>query len=109
MSASTPVPGTHVPGTVLPAAQLLHDGWSLQAVRGPVPATLADRTVPATVPGSAHTDLLDAGLIPDPYLNLNETALTWAHRTDWLYTTAFTAEAAADGERSFVDELQVAG
>lgn len=94
MSAST-----HVPGTVLPAALLLHEGWSLQAVGGPVPPALADRTVPATVPGSAHTDLLAAGLIPDPYLDLNEKALVWAHRTDWRYTTAFAAVAPAADER----------
>ncbi|WP_182113443.1 MULTISPECIES: glycoside hydrolase family 2 protein [unclassified Actinotalea] len=90
---------THVPGTVVPATEPLHDGWSLQAVGGPVPAELRDRSVPATVPGSAHTDLLAAGLIPDPYLDRNESALVWAHRTDWRYTTAFAATAPADDER----------
>ncbi|MBX9243558.1 glycoside hydrolase family 2 protein [Actinotalea ferrariae] len=90
---------THVPGTVVPASEHLHDGWSLQAVDGPVPPELVDRTVPATVPGSAHTDLLAAGLIPDPYLDRNETALAWAHRTDWRWTTAFTTTAAAPDER----------
>ncbi|WP_199424012.1 glycoside hydrolase family 2 protein [Actinotalea solisilvae] len=90
---------THVPGTVVPAAEPLHDGWWLQAVDGPFPDALRDRAVPATVPGSAHTDLLAAGLIPDPYLDRNEEALVWAHRTHWRWTTAFAARAAADGER----------
>ncbi|MBY8870843.1 glycoside hydrolase family 2 protein [Micromonospora sp. PLK6-60] len=66
----------------------LHEGWRLRAVPGPqVPAEIAGRSVPATVPGSVHTDLLAAGLIPDPYLDDNETALTWIGRTDWVYET----------------------
>ena len=89
---------THVPGTTLPALEPI-TGWTLQAVAGPVPPEIAGRTVPATVPGSAHTDLLDAGLIPDPYLDTNETDLIWAHRTDWRYTSTFVAAPAADGER----------
>ena len=89
---------THVPGTTLPALEPI-SSWTLQAVGGPVPSEIAGRTVPATVPGSAHTDLLDAGLIPDPYLGMNEAGLVWAHRTDWRYTTTFTAPPAADDER----------
>jgi beta-mannosidase len=70
----------------------LHDGWVLRAVPGPqVPPALAGRAVPATVPGCVHTDLLAAGLIPDPYLDDNETALAWIGRTDWLYETTFDA------------------
>jgi beta-mannosidase len=34
-----------------------------------------------------HTDLLAAGLIPDPYLDDNELALAWIGRTDWSYQT----------------------
>lgn len=55
-----------------------------------VPAEIAGRAVPATVPGCVHTDLLDAGLIPDPYLDDNELALAWIGRTDWTYRTTFT-------------------
>ncbi|WP_433121475.1 glycoside hydrolase family 2 protein [Micromonospora sp. CA-246542] len=54
-----------------------------------VPAEIADRTVPATVPGCVHTDLLDAGLIPDPYLDDNELSLAWIGRSDWRYRTTF--------------------
>jgi beta-mannosidase len=67
----------------------LHDGWTLRAVDGPVPADQAGRVVPATVPGCVHTDLLDAGLIPDPYLDDNETKLAWIGRTGWRYETTF--------------------
>ena len=68
----------------------LHDGWSLRATRGPVPAELLSEVVPATVPGLVHTDLLTAGLIPDPYLDQNEKKVTWIGESDWEYSTSFT-------------------
>ncbi|WP_329007758.1 glycoside hydrolase family 2 protein [Micromonospora rifamycinica] len=68
--------------------QALHEGWRLRAVAGPqVPDTVAGRAVPATVPGCVHTDLLAAGLVDDPFLDANETALAWIGRTDWEYAT----------------------
>jgi beta-mannosidase len=68
--------------------QTLHEGWVLRAVPGPqVPPEVAGRAVPATVPGCVHTDLLAAGLIPDPYLDDNENRLGWIGRTDWVYET----------------------
>ncbi|MFW6640581.1 glycosyl hydrolase 2 galactose-binding domain-containing protein [Nocardiopsis algeriensis] len=77
----------------------LHDGWRLTATAGPVPENIAGREIPAQVPGSTHTDLLAADLIPDPYLDTAETELAWIHRTDWRYTLVFDAEAAGGGER----------
>ncbi|MFC0028495.1 glycoside hydrolase family 2 protein [Micromonospora chaiyaphumensis] len=69
--------------------QTLHEGWVLRAVPGPqVPPEVAGQAVPATVPGEVHTDLLAAGLIPDPYLDDNEERLHWIGRTDWVYETA---------------------
>lgn len=65
----------------------LSDGWTLRAV-DPVPGSPADRlsaSIPATVPGTVHTDLLTAGLIEDPYLDLNETRDDWIGHTAWLY------------------------
>ena len=50
--------------------------------------------MPATVPGCVHTDLLAAGLIPDPYLDENERLLEWIGRTAWRYSTTFRAAAA---------------
>ncbi|MGY0003630.1 glycoside hydrolase family 2 protein [Micromonospora sp. I033] len=70
--------------------QTLHEGWTLRAVPGPqVPPEVAGAAVPATVPGCVHTDLLAAGLIPDPYLDDNEYRLGWIGRTDWVYETTF--------------------
>ncbi|MGW4664418.1 glycosyl hydrolase 2 galactose-binding domain-containing protein [Streptosporangium sandarakinum] len=88
----------------------LHDGWTLTAVprdagvnavpsgAGATGATGVPSGVeaaevagvPATVPGCVHTDLLAAGIIDDPYLDDNETRLTWIGRTAWRYETAFT-------------------
>ncbi|MFB9677137.1 glycoside hydrolase family 2 protein [Streptosporangium vulgare] len=65
----------------------LHDGWTLRQVGGGV------SRVPATVPGCVHTDLLAAGLIEDPYLDDNESRLTWIGRSGWEYETGFTWEA----------------
>ncbi|MEV4755350.1 glycoside hydrolase family 2 TIM barrel-domain containing protein [Micromonospora sp. NPDC049559] len=77
--------------------QTLHDGWYLRAVPGPqVPAEIAEVRVPATVPGCVHTDLLAAGLIPDPYLDDNETGLAWIGRTDWVYETTFEWDGGED-------------
>jgi beta-mannosidase len=71
----------------------LHAGWTVVPVSPgeSVPAEVTARAepVPATVPGCVHTDLLDAGLIPDPYLDDNEARLAWVGRTDWRYETRF--------------------
>ncbi|WP_326954385.1 glycoside hydrolase family 2 protein [Amycolatopsis sp. NBC_01286] len=75
-----------------------HD-WTLRAC-GPlthVPIELARRLaegIPAAVPGTVHTDLLAAGLIPDPYLDRNENDLQWIGLTGWRYETTFDRPAA---------------
>ncbi len=83
--------------------ELLHDGWTVRPVGGPVPPhVLAAGAVPATVPGVVHTDLLAAGLIDDPYLDDNERLLAWVGVSDWLYETTFRAPTAQEGRRSIV-------
>jgi beta-mannosidase len=79
--------------------QTLHEGWRMRATSGPVPENIADRTIPAQVPGSTHLDLLAEGLIPDPYLDTAETELAWTHRTEWRYELDFHADAPSPGER----------
>jgi len=74
--------------------QTLGGGWTLRHVAGPLPDGLADdlcgaRGISATVPGCVHTDLLTAGLIPDPYVDDNESALAWIGRGTWEYRTTF--------------------
>lgn len=44
---------------------------------------------PAQVPGTVHTDLLAAQLIPDPFVAAPEAALQWIGLADWEYRTRF--------------------
>ncbi|HRV95974.1 MAG TPA: glycoside hydrolase family 2 protein, partial [Anaerolineae bacterium] len=53
----------------------------------------ADEWYPAQVPGGVHTDLLAAGLIPDPFVADNEKRVQWIAATDWEYRRTFTVEA----------------
>ena len=77
----------------------LHDGWTLTATSGPVPEHLSGLRVPATVPGTVHTDLLDAGLISDPYVGTTEADLAWMHTAAWRYERTLTAAPPASDER----------
>jgi beta-mannosidase len=45
--------------------------------------------LPATVPGTVHTDLLENGKIEDPFYRLNELDLQWIDKVDWEYKTTF--------------------
>jgi beta-mannosidase len=77
----------------MPRRQYLHSGWVTRPEVGTLPedapAWPADLQIPAQVPGTVHTDLLAAGLIPDPYLDANEAGLRWIWRTNWQYETTF--------------------
>ncbi|MBM7502992.1 glycoside hydrolase family 2 protein [Agromyces aurantiacus] len=72
-----------------PVRTELHAGWTLRAAGGPAPEPIAAAVVPAAVPGCVHTDLLAAGLIPDPFLDDHEALLAWIGRVDWTYATTF--------------------
>jgi beta-mannosidase len=77
--------------------QPISDGWTVRPAE-PAPELAGAGPVPATVPGCVHTDLLAAGLIPDPYLDDNERALSWIGDTDWVYETTVTVPQ-TDGDR----------
>src|SRR6187200_478181 len=64
----------------------LRTGWTVRATSGD-PARRVPEIYPAEVPGCVHTDLMAAGVIPDPYLDGNEAALRWMHAVDWRYAT----------------------
>ncbi len=71
-------------------SRAISQGWTLgleQDQRHPAPHLPA--SIPAQVPGCVHTDLLAAGLIPDPYLDENELALEWIGLGRWRYRTSF--------------------
>lgn len=50
--------------------------------------------LPATVPGTVHTDLMANGKIEDPFFRLNERQVQWIDKADWEYRTTFTVTAA---------------
>ncbi|MET9762556.1 glycoside hydrolase family 2 protein [Streptomyces sp. NPDC006372] len=54
----------------------LGDGWILRH---------GSEALPASVPGCVHTDLMAAGVIPDPFLGRGETEVAWVGRRDWTY------------------------
>jgi beta-mannosidase len=56
-------------------------------------AQASDGWLPATVPGSIHQDLIQAGKIADPFFSLNENDVQWVGEADWLYQTTFDVPA----------------
>ena len=76
--------------------QLLHTGWKM---------TEAGKNdwIPASVPGSVYNDLLQAGRMEDPYWRDNEMQALALMDSDYLYTTAFDAQASVlNSERTLL-------
>ncbi len=67
----------------------LRSGWTVSAISGPVPEEISGISIPASVPGCVHTDLLAAGLIADPFDGSNEAAQQWIGDTTWRYVSDF--------------------
>ena len=80
---------SHIPSTFAPLA----DGWTLTAVNPEAaPESLRETLtvgIPATVPGEATLDLLNAGLIADPFDGANESDQQWIGDIDWRFTCRF--------------------
>lgn len=55
--------------------------------------------IPATVPGMVQTDLVRAGVIPEPYHELNSTQCEWVSNRDWVYRKSFAVPAQLQGQR----------
>ncbi|MDX3518467.1 glycosyl hydrolase 2 galactose-binding domain-containing protein [Streptomyces scabiei] len=66
----------------------LTEGWILRH---------EGESLPAVVPGCVHTDLLAAGLIPDPFLGRNETEVAWVGRREWTYEVELPSGGAPGG------------
>ncbi|MFF9037893.1 glycoside hydrolase family 2 protein [Streptomyces sp. NPDC014892] len=69
----------------------LTEGWILRHERGPLAAV---------VPGCVHTDLLAAGLIPDPFLGRNEDEVAWVGRREWTYEVELPGGAAGGHDQT---------
>ncbi len=74
----------------------LSGAWTLRS---------GSESLPATVPGCVHTDLLSAGRLVDPFLGENEKAVAWVGRRDWTYER----EISWDGEKPERIELVFEG
>ncbi|MDR7332051.1 glycosyl hydrolase 2 galactose-binding domain-containing protein [Roseateles asaccharophilus] len=85
----------------------LHEGWQLaEAPLGADAAALAAipaaNWLPAAVPGSAHSALLAAGRVPDPFYGRNEAQLQWIGERTWAWRLDFeVGELAAREELVF--------
>lgn len=64
----------------------INDGWRFRQGR-------AEIWYPATVPGTVHTDLMANEIIEDPFFRLNERAVQWVDKEDWMYETILTPTA----------------
>ena len=71
-----------LPGAAQPIRENIHDNWEFRQGRG-------YNWYPASVPGTVHTDLMTAGIIEDPYFRLNERAVQWVDKEEWIYRTTF--------------------
>jgi beta-mannosidase len=65
------------------------DAWTMRTESAEAPAHIRCRALPATVPGCVHTDLLRAGVIPDPLVGMNERETLWIGECDWVYERPF--------------------
>lgn len=73
--------------------QELNQNWRVCLASGQVdyhrPQTQSMAWIPAQVPGSIHTDLMAAGVIPDPHSMRHEVGCAWVDDAEWLYECEF--------------------
>ena len=55
--------------------------------------------MPATVPGTVHTDLMANKKIPDPYYRDNESKVQWVSKENWEYQSSFNLDAKTFGKK----------
>ena len=67
-----------------PLRTVLHHDWQFRQAR-------FSNWYPATVPGVVHTDLIQNGIIDDPFFRLNERGVQWVDKEDWEYQMRFEA------------------
>lgn len=60
----------------------ISENWTFRQANG-------ERAGKAQVPGTIHTDLMNNGLIEDPFYRTNEKNVQWIDKTDWEYSTTF--------------------
>lgn len=73
---------------------LFSDDFSSDSLRRTVVVELSElqpeEWIPAVVPGTVHTALLEAGKIDDPYYGCNGPKQKWIDKQRWIYKKSFT-------------------
>jgi beta-mannosidase len=83
----------------------LNGDWQFRSIttkrKGPGSHKDVRQWLPASVPGTVHTDLLAAGIIPDPFYRMNELDVQWVDQERWCYRKEF------DVAKEFLDHQEV--
>src|SRR5579862_1799292 len=71
----------------------LHSGWEF-AEEGWIGdkahvGAIRPSWLPAQVPGHVHLDLIENGVIADPFVRMNELGCQWVDEKAWIYRTSF--------------------
>ncbi|AXI84462.1 glycoside hydrolase family 2 protein [Xylella taiwanensis] len=81
-----------------PRTQPLNSGWHVRYAPGQTKAPTiplkATTWLPAHVPGTVQSDLIAAGVVPDPFYRDQEAHIQWVGLSDWQYHTRFQVNAA---------------
>lgn len=72
------------PAELEPWQDLGGTAWTVGEADGP-------ERWPAEVPGTIHTDLMQAGVIPDPYFGTDQDSVQWVGERNWTYERRFDA------------------
>ena len=85
----------------------LDTGWTFKQ-RDPTRVPAADAAnvsgwLPANVPGGVHLDLIAAGQLEDPFVDMREKTSQWVGERDWWYRCRFTPPELRPGERATLD------
>src|ERR1700723_800386 len=84
-----------------PSSRAVDAKWEFRALGTTIRADI-NEWHPARVPGVVQTDLLNNGLIPDPFYQDNDTRLQWIGLADWEYRTRVDVDAAT-ASREHID------
>ncbi|MBD5509034.1 MAG: glycoside hydrolase family 2 protein [Lachnospiraceae bacterium] len=66
------------------------DGWQMQILGEQDIYGVNGREIPATIPGSVYGNLLQQGLMPDPFYGMNELDALKLMENDFCFQTAFS-------------------
>jgi beta-mannosidase len=68
---------------------VLNNNWKFKIANSSNGFEKYNSWMDCAVPGTVHTDLLNLGLIEDPYYEDNELRLRWVSEQNWVYKTSF--------------------